>query len=182
MVKGVSVGDLLEAYHKPALKAPSRVAATIAQAKPLKPLIAGLKKYKSDASVTKHTKLVALVDRMIKELEGQERALRDLPGNLKRLKTPVKKVEADAKKIVAGNGDFKAYRELWKDLEELAYGVGDFAFGQWWSVHAGLLNPKSRAMAFGDKDPSAVKGAAREIAGAMAELDGEIKKLLAGLG
>jgi hypothetical protein len=112
MVKGVSVGLLLDAYHK-AGAGKTGLTLKLAQVKPSTVLADGLKKYRAGLPANK-TALRKIVDDMIEDLQGQIKDGQMMANPVHNLTSHIRDAIAHSAAIVT-SGDRVAYQKLWKD-------------------------------------------------------------------
>ncbi len=121
LVKGVSIGPMLDAYHK-AGAGRTGTAAWLAQVKTVTPLLNGLKKYK--AALPGGNALIAVVDEMIESLQKQVELGAKLANPVANVSSYLRKTITDAK-AVSVSGDANAYHKLWnEDVRGVGTGLG----------------------------------------------------------
>ena len=112
MVKGVSIGQLLDDYDKAGANKLG-LARMLAQVKPLTALLKGLKTYRAGLPANKNA-LKKIVDDMIKDAEGQVKDGQMMANPVHNLMSHIRDVTAHSATIVA-SGDPAAYTKLWSD-------------------------------------------------------------------
>lgn len=110
MVKGTSIGQLLEDYHK-AAAGQLTLAGLLAQVRPLSALAVGLKKYRAGLPANK-TALKKVVDDMIKEVDEKTKQGQIAANPVHNLTTHMGNVITHSAAVMA-NGDSTAYQHLW---------------------------------------------------------------------
>ena len=189
LVKGVSLSDLLDAYHKSAVGAPNGIPKMLAQVRTVTPLAAGLKKYKAAIPKDK-TKLMAIVDEMIKDVDSQIKLGASLANPVVNLRQYLDKTIAHSK-VVMASGDEKAYSKLWnEDVRGMGTGLGKLAkldpglkhiHAVWLPYTAGDWDAAGKNVTGKIADPAQktnrIKAAAKEINGLAIKIQSELKQM-----
>lgn len=124
LVKGVTIGPMLDAYLKAGV-GKTGSAAQLAQVKTVTPLINGLKKYK--VALPHGNTLMPVVDEMIEDLQKQIDLGAKLANPVVNVSNYLKKTIADAK-LVSVSGDGVAYHKLWnEDVRGVGTGLAKLA-------------------------------------------------------
>jgi hypothetical protein len=188
LVKGVSMSDLLDAYHKSGA-GKSGLEAMFLQSRTLTPLLNGLKKYKAAIPAGK-PKLTALIDGMIDDVEKQIRLGTEMANPVVNMSKYITKCVANSKAVMA-SGDATAYGELWKQdvrgfgtsLSKLAK-IDDGAKAMhevWLPYTTGDWDTAGKQVTKGVTDPAAktakIKAAAKRINGISIKVQSEMKAM-----
>jgi hypothetical protein len=186
LVKGVSMTDLLGAYHK-AGTGKTGLEAMFARSKTLTPLLNGLKKYKA-AIPSGKPKLVKIIDEMIDDVEKEIKLGAEMANPVINMSKYIKSTIANAKAVMA-SGDATAYGNLWKQdvrgfgtslakLAKFDAGVKDI-HANWLPYTNGDWDTAGKYVAEGVKDPvqkeARIKAAAKEIFGLAIKVESEMK-------
>lgn len=112
LVKGVSVGKLLDDYHKAGGNGMG-LARMLSQVKPLTALLNGLKTYRAGLPANKAA-LRKVVDDMIEDAEGQVKDGQMMANPVHNLVSHIRDVVAHSA-LVAASGNSAAYSKLWSN-------------------------------------------------------------------
>jgi hypothetical protein len=186
LVKGVSMTDLLDAYHK-AGAGKSGLNAMLARSRTLTPLLNGLKKYKAAIPPGK-PKLTEIIDEMIEDVQKEIKLGAEMANPVVNMSKYIKSTIANAKKVMA-SGDATAYGNLWNQdvrgfgtslgkLVKIDAGVKDI-HANWLPYTTGDWDTAGKFVAEGVRDEqqkkARIQAAAKEIYGLAIKVESEMK-------